>query len=395
MAFQFFGEVSLPFDLTPAHLDDVDSLLTLYRRVYGRSYALPLGTDPEVMAYEIASPLTTWLVAREPGGGRIVGSILGTLDPAEGLGKLQGLVIHPDARGSGLAHRAVRQLCDLMLGGDRPADSVYSTARTNSTAPQRICLRSGFHPLGMFPNLRKADRHETMVLVARYRPGVLERRLPVPRVPSALGGLVRALNGALGRPDLPLPEIVDQPLGDTGGGRRAGAGGEVEVIEAPQFVLRRMAEAVPDPDQRFYPFHTPNVLLSAQDGAYEVYAQLNPSDGYCTLIGASPGLSAVGDDLGPLIERLAEYGASYVETLLPMDCYEELRLLLAHGFLPAAAYPAMRRQGDGFRDHVVMARTMQPLDFRGLAIDAAFRPFTEQYIELWKQQYLDTHGVFQ
>ncbi|QMU77988.1 GNAT family N-acetyltransferase [Streptacidiphilus sp. PB12-B1b] len=388
----------MPFALTTAQLDDVDGLLTLYRQVYGRSYALPLGTDPEVMAHEITSPLTTWLVARQPGSGRIVGSILGTLDPAEGLGKLQGLVVHPDARGSGLAHQAVRQLSDLMLSGDRPADSVYSTARTNSTAPQRICLRSGFHPLGMFPNLRKADRHETMVLVARYREGVLERRLPVPRVPAALGGLVRALKGALdgapGGADLPLPEIVDQPLGEVRG-RRGAAGLEVEVIDAPRFVLRRMAEAVPDPDRRFYPFHTPNVLLSSQDGAHEVYAQLNASDGYCTLIGASPGLTAVGDDLGPLIERLAEYGASYIETLLPMDRYDDLRLLLAHGFLPAAAYPAMRRHGDGFRDHVVMARTLQPLDFRGLAIDAAFQPFTEQYIELWKQQYLDTHGVFQ
>lgn len=384
----------MPFDFTRVHLDDVDGLLALYRRVYGRSYALPLGTDPEVMAHEIASPLTSWLVARDPGNGRIVGSILGTLDPAEGLGKLQGLVIHPDVRGHGLAHHAVKQLSDLMLTGEQPADSVYGTARTNSTAPQRTCLAGGFHPLGIFPNLRKAERHETMVLLARYREGVLERRLPVPRVPAALGGLVRALNGALGRPDLPLPEIVDEPLrGGPGGWGRTGR--EVEVIAAPQFVLRRMAEAVPDPTQRFYPFHTPNVLLSAEDGAYEVYAQLNPSDGYCTLIGAAPDLAALGDDLGPLIDRLAEYGASYIETLLPMDRYDELRLLLAHGFLPAAAYPAMRRQGDGFRDHVVMARTMQPLDFRGLAIDAAFQPFTEQYIELWKQQYLDTHGVFQ
>jgi len=385
----------LPFDFTSVHLDDVDGLLALYRRVYGRSYALPLGTDPEVMAHEIASPLTSWLVAREPGSGRIVGSILGTLDPAEGLGKLQGLVIHPDARGSGLAHQAVKQLSDLMLTGDQPADSVYGTARTNSTAPQRTCLQSGFHPLGIFPNLRKAERHETMVLLARYREGVLDRRLPVPKVPAALGGLVRALNGALGRPDLPLPEIVDEPLHAGASSSSTKTGLDVELIDAPQFVLRRMAEEVPDPEERFYPFHTPNVMLSAADGAYEVFAQLNPSDGYCTLIGATPGLAALGDDLGPLIDRLAEYGASYIETLLPMDRYDDLRLLLAHGFLPAAAYPAMRRQGDGFRDHVVMARTMQPLDFRGLAIDAAFQPFTEQYIELWKQQYLDTHGVFQ
>ncbi|WP_042377578.1 GNAT family N-acetyltransferase [Streptacidiphilus melanogenes] len=371
--------------------DDIDELLTLYRAVYGSSYTLPLGTDREVMAREIDSPTTTWLVARTGPQQQLVASILGTVSPQERLGKLQGLAVHPDARGGGIAREAVRELSDRLLD-EETVDSVYATARTNSTAPQRICLQSGFRALGVFPNLRKSDRHETMVLLARHRPGVLEQRLPVPRVPAGLGGLVEAVHETVGLPDAPRP-LVDERTSPDPVGPAAASG--FELVDAPAFVKRRFAEAVPDPEARFYPFHTPNVLLTAEDGGFEVYAQLNRGDGYCALVATAPGLSERGRDLDAVISTLSDHGALHIEMLLPLDAYADLTLLLGNGFLPAAAYPAMRREGEGYRDYVVMARTMKPLDFRGLAIDAAFRPFTEQYIELWKQQYLNTHGIFQ
>src|SRR5262249_29725925 len=94
--------------------DDIDELLTLYRAVYGSSYTLPLGTDREVMAREINSPTTTWLVARQGAHGSLVASILGTVSPRERLGKLQGLAVHPDARGGGVARQAVRELSDRL-----------------------------------------------------------------------------------------------------------------------------------------------------------------------------------------------------------------------------------------------------------------------------------------
>lgn len=383
-----------------AELGDREELLLLYRTVYGSGYTLPLGTDREVMAREITSPTTCWLVARESGSGRLVASIVGNISPDDRIGKLQGLVIHPDARGGGLARQAVRELSDRLLDGDQPVDSVYATARTNSTAPQRICLQSGFRALGIFPNLRKAERHETMVLLGRHRPGVLERRLPVARVPAGLGGLVNALHKAVGSPDQPLPEIDDrQAPGETAHTADtladSTAGRTLELVGAPSFVRRRLTEVLPDPVDRFYPFHAPDALVAATDGAFEVFAQVNRTDGYCALIAAVPGLDALGKEFDALIDRLTGHGALHIEMLLPLDRHADLQLLLSHGFLPAAAYPAMRREGDGWRDYVVMARTMKPLDFRGLAIDAAFRPFTEQYIELWKQRYLNTHGVFQ
>ncbi|MBP2471292.1 ribosomal protein S18 acetylase RimI-like enzyme [Crossiella equi] len=368
-----------------ASVDDIDELLRLYRRVYGRGYSLPLGTDPQVMAAEITSDRTAWLVHRH--NGRVMASIVGNID--DRLGKMQGLVVHPELRGGGVAQAAVSQLSELMLDSGL-CDSVYGTARTTSTAPQRVCLRAGFRAYGIFPNLRKAARHETMVLLARHQEGVLESRHPVHRVPAELGPLVAALTEVAGMPV--QPELVPDVEGTFQ--RSDEARPVVELIEAQQFVQRRYQQKMTNPGRGFYPFHTPNVLLAAGDGSYEVFAHLSGTDGYCTLIGALPNPMAVAEHLDQLIDQLTDYGAFYVETLIPLHAFDELTQLLAHGFLPAAAYPAMRRDGDKFRDYVVMARTMQPLDFRGLAIDAAFKPFTEQYIEAWKHMYLNTRGVF-
>ena len=370
-----------------AELSDISDLLQLYRRVYGTSYALPLGTDPEVMAAEISSENTIWLVARDPSSRQLMASIMAVVDPADRMGKLQGLVVDPEHRRGGIAHDAVGTLADMVLDQDL-ADSVYGTARTTSTAPQRICQRNGFHAMGIFPNLHRTDREETMVLLTRYREGVLDRRHPVPKVPAELAGLVAAVEQQI--PWRHRPEIAEPA------GRQVTAAldSAVELVEAPTFVFRRFDERVTDPVRRFYPFHVPNVMLTDAEAGYEVYAHLNRVDGYCTLIGAAPTPMAVVPYLDQVIAHLNDFGANYVESLVPMHAFEELTALLSHGFLPAAVYPAMRRDGELFRDYVVMARTVHPLDLRGLAIDNAFRPFTEQYIDLWTQQYLNTQGVF-
>ncbi|MGH3466879.1 MAG: GNAT family N-acetyltransferase [Thermocrispum sp.] len=385
------GAAALGVVFEPARADDVDELLRLYRKVYGRGYALPLGTDPQVMAAHVAAPDTTWLVGRDGSAGRVVASILATRSVSDRLAKMQGLVVDPDSRGSGVAQDAVRTLSDWLLDS-REVDSVYSTARTTATAPQRICLRAGFRGFGIFPNQRKAAGYETMVLLVRHREGVLHRRVPVARIPVQLGPIMDALDDVPGmpvRPERVASDIV-HPRCEPGAG-------EVELIGAERFVLRRFDEVLTDPGRRFYPFHQPNVLLADSDGGYEVYAHLSPADGYCALIGAAPAARVVTKHLDQIIQRLADAGAHHVETLVPLDAFDELGALLSYGFLPAAVYPAMRAEGrepTGFHDYVVMARTMQPLDFRNLAIDGVFRPFAEQYIALWTRMYLNTQGVF-
>ncbi|NBH06074.1 GNAT family N-acetyltransferase [Amycolatopsis sp. SID8362] len=371
-------------EFEPARTDDVEELHSLFHTVYGGNYAMPYGTDKDVMAAEIAADTTTWLVHRARG--RIVATVLAQVAPQDRMAKMQGLVVHPEARGNSLARSAVGALSEDLLADDG-IDSAYGTARTIGTAPQRIMLANGFHGLGILPNIRKAGRHETMALLLRHREGVLELRSPVDRVPAALRRIVLAVERTIGLPK--LPEFV--PANEYA---EFASDAKIELVDAPSFVRRTFDLQVRDPYRRFYPFHQPNVLLTEESGAFDLYAHMSRRDGYCTIVGATPSGLALAPHLEPLITLLNASGALYLETIVPLHAFEELSALLAHGFLPAAMYPAMRREDRVFHDYVVMTRTMEPLDFRGLAIDKAFRPYVEQYIDLWTQRHLDTSGVF-
>jgi RimJ/RimL family protein N-acetyltransferase len=367
----------------PARLDDIDDLLRLYRRAHGANYPIAMGTDPDVMAAEIEAPGTTWLVWRNDN--RVVASITGHVEHEDRMGKIAGLVVDPDAQGGGIAHDAVGQITDRMLATGE-VDSVYGTARTVHIAPQRVCLRNGFHALGLVPNLFKHAKRETMALLAKHRDGVLDRRAEVHKVPASLEKLVTATHRTIGLPH--LPEFVE------GAAFPEAEPSRLEIIEAPRFVQRHFERNINDPARRFYPLHRPNVLLADEQGAYQIYGHLNRHDGYCTIFGATPGPQAIIPHLNGVIDTLTGMGAPHVETLVPLREFDELSALLAFGFLPVALYPAMRRDGDQYHDYVVMVHTPQPPDFRGLTIDEAFRPFTEQYIELWTQKFLNTNGVF-
>jgi len=40
-----------------------------------------------------------------------------------------------------------------------------------------------------------------------------------------------------------------------------------------------------------------------------------------------------------------------------------------------------------------MSRTMEPLNFKGMAVVSPFKPFIDQYVDAWKQINLDTIEV--
>jgi hypothetical protein len=53
----------------------------------------------------------------------------------------------------------------------------------------------------------------------------------------------------------------------------------------------------------------------------------------------------------------------------------------------------MREINNELNDYVVLSRTMEPLNFRGMAIVAPFKPYIDQYVEAWKKINLDTIEV--
>lgn len=166
-----------------AALTDIADLRQLYYAVYGPHYPTALGTDPAEMSRLIRDPHTLWLVARCPHTGALAGSAAIHSEAGARIGRLEGLAVHPDQRGTGLAGRLTEALCSATLDAGT-LDSVYATVRTVSAGPQRVVTRHGFRPLGILPNAVDLSSRESLALYARHSPGVLDRRVPVADVPA-------------------------------------------------------------------------------------------------------------------------------------------------------------------------------------------------------------------
>ncbi|MEU6867524.1 GNAT family N-acetyltransferase [Streptomyces sp. NPDC046876] len=370
--------------ITEAACADIAELRQLYYAVYGPHYPVALGTDPAEMARLIGDPHSLWLVGRCADSGALTASAAIRSEAGSRIGRLEGIAVHPEHRSGGLAAALTGALCAGMLDTGR-LDSVYATVRTVSAGPQRVVARNGFRPLGILPNAVDLSSRESLALYARHCAGVLDRRIPVTEVPAALLPLLRTAGDALGigypgvRATAPAPAPASRP-----------ASARLEMIEAPAFVRRRFRERFPGSDGWFYPLHTPNVLLTPEDGRFEVYAYLNRAGGYCSLLTAHPDPAAAAEYLEPVTRALARAGAGYVEALVPLAHHEALSAFLAQGFVAGALYPAMRADGDGFHDYAVLSRSTERIDFRGVAVEPPLQPYLDCYVSAWASTHLPT-----
>ncbi|MEW2414766.1 GNAT family N-acetyltransferase [Streptomyces sp. NPDC046866] len=374
--------------ITEAACSDIAELRQLYYAVYGPHYPVALGTDPAEMARLIGDPHSLWLVGRCADSGALTASAAIRSEAGSRIGRLEGIAVHPEHRSGGLAAALTEALCAGMLDTGR-LDSVYATVRTVSAGPQRVVARNGFRPLGILPNAVDLSSRESLALYARHSAGVLDRRIPVTEVPAALLPLLRTTAEALGigypgvRATAPAPVPAPASTGQAAAVR-------LEMIEAAAFVRRRFRERFPGSDGWFYPLHTPNVLLTPEDGSFEVYAYLNRAGGYCSLLTAHPDPAAAAECLEPVTRALARAGAGYVEALVPLAHHEALSAFLAQGFVAGALYPAMRADGDGFHDYAVLSRSTERIDFRGVAVEPPLQPYLDCYVSAWASTHLPT-----
>jgi len=368
--------------------EDVNELLSLYFSTYGASYPLPLGTDRGIMSKMISSDDNMWLVTRDTEKNIIVGSVVFEIDWLNKIGKVVGVVVHPQYRRSDIAYNMISQGTNKkFLSGDRSLNSIYTTTRTVSVGPQLMFLKDGFLPLGIFQNAHKLKQYETLTLLAKFKPGVLERRAPFQTIPEKLTPILQVMNDIL--------EIKDRPE-ILGSKRREPADEELEfeIIFAHNYVKKRFYETFTDSDERFYPFHIPNLLAASTNGEVDLYAYFSKVDRYCPLVAANVPFYTPSGRMAGLLDQLEDYGAeSYTETLTKLNDIASIEVLLNEDFLPSAVYPAMLEIDEKMYDFVVMSRTMEPFNFKGMKIERAFKPYLEQYVNLWKQMHLDSLEV--
>lgn len=372
-----------------ATLNDVAEILNLYRLVYGKKYPIKYGTDADLLKAAIQNNDTHMvLVARDLDVNQITGALIIEIDDFNKIGKLVGLVVHPEFQKNKIGNELVVYASEFFLEKDSRLNSLYATTRTVTIGPQRVFLKNHYLPLGIFPNAHRLHKYETVTLFAKFRKGLLEQRLPYKEVSPSLMPLYGVLKDMV--PDLDVPDVKTTKTILKEDGEEDW---EFEVIRAPNYVYRRFMETFPDPKDRFFPFHSPNMLIAEKKGRIEIFAYFSKRDGYCTLIKANKPISDLNGRLTSLYMQLDDIGVSYIEVLVNAKLTPIIETLLQGQFVPSAIYPAMREIDKKYEDYIVLSRTMEPLNFRGMAVISQFKPYIDQYVEAWKQVNLDTIEV--
>ncbi|MEA9355483.1 GNAT family N-acetyltransferase [Bacteriovorax sp. PP10] len=372
-----------------ANVSDVNEIINLYRLVYGKKYPISYGTDPVLLKKSIKNEKTHLVVvARDLNQNVITGVLITEIDSENKIGKLVGLVVHPTFQKNKIGNYLVEYVGDHFLEKGNVVNSLYATTRTNTVGPQRVFIKNQYLPLGIFPNAHRLSQYETVTLFAKFRKGLLEQRVPTKEVAPSLMPMYQILKNIV--PELSIPEAAEvyvpliPPNNDAW---------EFEIIRAPNYVYRKFLETFPDPKDRFFPFHTPNMLIADKEGRIEIFAYFSKRDGYCTLIKATKPIAELSGSLTSLYMQLDDIGVSYIEVLVNVNLTPSIGPLLTGQFVPSAIYPAMREVDGKFEDYIVLSRTMEPLNFRGMSVISQFKPFIDLYVDTWKQVNLDTIEV--
>jgi hypothetical protein len=383
-------KINNDIEIKAAVVDDVNEMINLYRLVYGKRYPISYGTDPDLLTRAIEDPNTHMcLVAKDLKKNFVAGAVIVELDLFNKIGKLVGLVVHPNYQKQKIGQSIVQYVTEFLLEKQSLLNSIYATTRTVTIGPQLVFLKNNYFPLGIFPNAHRLHHYETVSLFAKYREGVLESRIAQPSVSKSLMPLYQIIKSLV--PQISIPEIQDESSITVLETEREW---KFEIIRAPSYVYRKYLECFPDPADRFFPFHSPNMLIADKKGRIEIFAYFSKRDGYCTLVKSTTPISALRTHLTSLYMQLDDIGVAYLEVLVNVRHTSFINTLLRGQFLPSAIYPAMRERNGGYEDYVIMSRTMEPLNFRGMAILSPFKPYVDQYVDAWKKINLDSIEVF-
>jgi len=378
-----------------ARKTDVRKLMNLYFQVYGRDYPIKIGNDARAMRLAIETPCEyLWLVGRDRDKyDKIVASTVFQLDRKTKIGRVIGVVVLPKYRGKSIAHKLISHGSNQLLQEQVDINALYTTTRTLSISGQLMFLNNDYVPLGIFPNAHKIKNYETLTLMGKFREGVLSKRKYIPVISEKLKPILKISNQFLGKKG--DPQFEERASIHKNYRFKKGASEEnFEFIFAPEFVKSRFCKLFQDErDDYFFPFDAPNLLISAVKSDLELYAYFGAKDHYCALIACNKSILQYGHHLEKLIFQMKDYGIAYIEALLRLDWDVSIEYLLRHRFLPSALYPALKEKDGHFYDFILLSRTMQPIDFQGMEIDSAFKPYIDQYINQWISMHVSSLSV--
>ncbi|MBI5209846.1 MAG: hypothetical protein HY927_07740 [Elusimicrobia bacterium] len=363
--------------------EDADELRRMYHDVYEGKYTLSIIYDADETADALKKDDVHWFVAED--AGRIVSSVIFSVERDLKLAKVFGAVVLPEYRGSDLTERAIAMGLASIIDEEGQAHSAYATARTISPAPTRLLRNLGFADLGVLPNVRKVQNYETHCMCAYFRKGALADRVVPPRLPTALKPFYSIVRRATGIGDAEWHELPIEPSSPY-----AGKWIEFEIIEAPHYILGRWKalKAEHKLKMQFFPFHEPNLLLVAKDRPAEIYVYYSKSDHYAAIIGGHEHVPDLTHLLNSIVMALEEHGARYLELLTSAYHPEVVKRIMDARFLPSAYYPALRWNHGQGHDYIVFSKSFVLLDFSNIVAEGLVSDYMREYFNLWRALYI-------
>ena len=362
---------------------DAMGITLLYQLVYQGNYSDPLMRDHSLLKRYLANPLSVWVVAVT--ADRIVGSVVYESDDEHRLSRVFGGAVMPEFRGAGLLEKVMVFGHEHLTRSTGRVDVVYATTRTSSPAPQVITEKLGYKKLGIFPNVHRTDVYETHCLTALFTEVALQRRFTNfclhPSI-ARLYGIVQA-ECTLGA--LPTAAASDMALDNFDKVL------DLEVVAAEKFALHRFEtlKAQGLLQSHFYPFHTPNMMITSPCQTIEVFVYMAGADKYCTIIGAKkPRDYSFTWLLENCARSLQAIGARYIEVLVRADKVKSLERVVQARFIPCAYFPAFQLHNELRYDFVVCSRTFEIVDFRHLRLADKNIVFLEEYLKNLQDYYL-------
>ena len=367
--------------LRVAREEDMNDIKSLYYVVYGGTYTLPEVNDTDKMKWAINDPNYLWLLNEHEG--RIVGSVMFVVDPANRIGKTFAGVVHPTFRGNKMMIKSIARGIQYLTEEKSVCELIYAVVRTFiSIGFHRHLQELGFIDTGIFPNVRKVQRYETHGLKVYYKPGVLEHRKKNPVLTPESNMIYEIIMETLSLEMARVEQVKVE--------KRKSTGKRLELliekssdIEWEYYKARDNGELI----FSFYPLHYPQVKLYTKDFSTMAYIHHHEIDGFGCLMG----MKTDQDDILSVLNIICEYcesmGVTYLEMLLPARDPQFQRIAYEAHFLPCAYFPAAKMESDGTRlDYVVTCSTFVPPNFKGLKLTEFSKSYLQTYYKLYTQR---------
>ena len=376
--------------LKRAEIEDVDGILKLYDVVYSSKYTLPEATRKDAAIDKINSSGCRWYICVKKN--EVIGSVIFLIDEPNRLGKIYAAAVRPDYQGKNIMHYMVKEIMEDLCNVSKFCDAVYATTRTVSFASQIVLEHAGFVSLGIFPNVRRVQKHESHGLEVFYSKTAFENRLQMPTLIPELKKLYSIAQDIFKFEDaLIVDRLDDVPQEDSIWFDFEDNAAEVERIYNHRLTSdrRRMAG--------FFPFHTPNMRFFSKDLKNEIYCNINRQDGHMAIIAYKCEARNFTNLLNSFCRAAqAVAGAEYVELMVSAFDPVMQKQALEARFLPCSYFPAMRMNFNGERtDYMAMSRSFVALDFTEIHLVKNNQKFLEAFMECWYSMILKFNKPFE